>query len=120
MNVCPALDELCRKGMTHLMDGERWNTRSLTKSFLQATRLSNRIVGPLARKYPAFITQMLTLFCQKNERLITYRYTAEFAVFGVAKSDNFAAPVHILKAKMTGFPRRSPVRARNMSRARAS
>lgn len=47
MNVCPALNELCRKGMTHLMDGERRNTRSLTKPFLQATRLSNRIVGPL-------------------------------------------------------------------------
>lgn len=120
MNVCPALNELCRKGMTHLMDGERRNTRSLTKPFLQATRLSNRIVGPLARKYPAFIPQMLTLFCQKNESLITYRYTAEFAVFSMAQGDNLATPVHILKTKMTGFPRRSPVRARNMSRARPS
>ena len=51
---------------------------------------------------------MLTLFCQKNESLITYRYTAEFAVFGMAKGDNLPDPVHILKTKMTGFPQTQP------------
>ena len=79
--------------MTHLMDGERWNTRSLTKPFLQATRLRNRVISPFSWEYPAFITQMLTLFRQKNEGFITYRYTTEFAVFGLAKRDNFATPV---------------------------
>lgn len=86
------------------MDGERWNTRSLTKPFLQATRLRNRIVGPLARKYPAFITQMLTLFCQKNESLITYRYTAEFAVFGMAKGDKPCGSSPHLQDEGDGFP----------------
>ncbi|KFI00512.1 hypothetical protein GR02_03545 [Escherichia coli] len=74
------------------MDGERWNTRSLTKSFLQATRLRNRIVGPLARKYPAFITQMLTLFCQKNESLIT-AYSALFDHGLASKSDQRFASI---------------------------
>jgi hypothetical protein len=108
VDIRATFDKDCRKGMAQLMDGKD-GIPAVSQSVFAGDAAQQPDCPCFARKYPAFITQMLTLFCQQNER--PYHIPVHGAVCRSwsGERDNLTAPVHILKTKVTGFPRRSPV-----------